>query len=89
MTHEPIMCRRCGLRVSDDQECEKIHNQLGDMLERAERLPENERGDALREHAILVERHKAENCHCPNRPWSLFTSEPQPIDLDWHDKHDR
>lgn len=89
MSHGPVICRRCGLRIPDDGECEEAHETFGFALEYAEELPESEREDFLRFHERLVEKHKARLCHCPDHPWTLFSSTPQPAGLDWHDKHDR
>lgn len=47
------------------------------------------RTDRLGTHREETQRDDALSCHCPDRPWSLFSSQPQPENLDWHDKHDR
>lgn len=89
MPHEPVICRRCGLRIPNEGECEDAHEVFEHASEYAEELAGNEREDFLSFHRSRVEAHKARLCHCPDRPWTLFSSTPQPPGLEWHDKHDR
>jgi hypothetical protein len=66
-----------------------MYESLMDELEYAKGLPENEREEFLRPWRTLFELRRILLCHCPDRPWTLFSSTPQPPDLQWHDKHDR
>ncbi len=89
MTHDLIRCHRCGLRIPEQYECEEAHDLFEILLECADDEPEEERTQTLRTLEVQKARHIATLCHCPDRPWSLFSSQPQPENLDWHDKHDR
>jgi len=88
LIRKPIICRWCGLPIPDDGECEAEHEWFGDLLEMIERLPESEREQLSNVHTRSVQAHKSRWCHCPDRARTLFSSTPQPHDLDWHDKHD-
>jgi len=83
MPHEPIICRWCGLRVPDAGECRRAARWLVFALVYA--ADEEE----LSFCKWQIESHKASLCHCPEHPWTVFSSTPQPEDLEWHDKHDR
>lgn len=84
-----IRCHRCGRIIPDEGECERAHELYADLLESAEEASADERAEVLHIHDDLTQRHKDLLCHCLDRPSSLFSSQPQPENLDWHDKHDR
>jgi hypothetical protein len=89
MPHEPITCRWCGLRIPDKGECREAVETYVFALVYAKELPESERQETVSLVKWQAERHLVRLCHCPDRPWTLFSSTPQPQDLGWHDKHDR
>ncbi len=67
--------------------CEKEHLHLDRLHVEASMLTGDARMVAVREWCEACLRHESEFCHCPGRQTSMFSSQPQPPNLDWYDKH--
>lgn len=77
----PILCRRCKRRIPD----------LIDIHFVDEVLNNCEPGQSLevcKERIAFIEKRNKIFCCCRAGDSSLFTSRPQPQDLQWHDKFD-